>query len=109
MWRVFILHNQIAKLAFTTKKFGFVLECTGEDFLPFSASEKCFVLWSASIKQESRCTNLLCERRTCPPLLFLRMALFESHFNSNCDYILTSSFCGLSKQIGTDTALNVNG
>lgn len=36
------------------------------------------------------------------------MAFFESHFNGKHDCLLTSSFCALSKQIGTDTALNVN-
>lgn len=36
------------------------------------------------------------------------MAFFESHFNGKHDCLLTDRFCALSKQIGTDTVLNVN-
>lgn len=37
------------------------------------------------------------------------MAFLESHFSAEHGFLLTSSFCGHSKLICTDTALNVNG
>lgn len=35
-----------------------------------------------------------------------QMAFFKSYFTGECDYLLTSYFCGLSKFIWTDTSLN---
>lgn len=41
------------------KKLGFVLEYVREGFLPFSESQKCFVLCCLSVKQELACVECM--------------------------------------------------